>query len=584
MGLTDAAKIVQQVTDREGELQPLFGRFNTDYKRITSYKFEMTQKGGEAGGTYDNYTTNKPKTLINKIVGTLAKAPLHIQLEYDEDTKEGRKAKDNAERFVYGNIDLADTHFKNINLPSFQAQLAYHSTLYGWYAIRAFINLNDKEGEDKGYGIPRLAIWYMGGVSFEMGEDGPAWVCNKKIVPVSQAAAEWGYQGGTKKGTIAILDYWNDEHNMVIIDGKFVKTPQKGIHQLGHVPVIIVAAGSAPPMQSTTETDLIKYQGEGALAPNRESYDQFEHQMTYRSTIVAEGVHAPLGAYSKDGKMPFKRSPYGKARVTQLSTNNDEDIKPLSTPSMPQDADAQLAVINDEITMGGASDILSGIDSPGGSAKRAGLLGHYAAQALLSAPQEAMERGIEWMGRELLSQYSEGSFTGLKLRGRDWGKNRFKVDLKPSDVKGDWFPDASLHPDIPIDKHQLKMDAIQLVVAKLLSKESVRDTDLGIRDADLEQQKIDREEAMDFMPVKIRRWAAAILKDGGEENKELAMMILDEIERMKQPQTPSLPHPDLLRVILRLKREVWSNARCTVEVSRRNWRYTRATAETTQEL
>lgn len=539
MGLTDAKEIVKAVDERAKELKPLYDRFETDLKRVTSYEFKMPTKTTDAGATYDNYTTNKPKTLINKITGTLASAPLHIQLEYDKDTEAGREAKNNAERFIYGNIDLADTHFANMMLPTFQSQLAYYSSLFGWYAIRAWIGM-DKEN----YGLPMLAVWYAGNVTWVLGKDGLAEVCHKRKVPIRQAIAEWGYKGGTKKGDITIYDWWDGETNSVIIDSKFVKKPAD--HKLGHPPVIIVVAGNAPPVQLMEKKDSIKYWGESALAPNRSGYDQFEHQMTYRQTMVAEGTHAPMGVWSPGGKKELKRSPWGKDRVVQFDSDTGEKAEPLSTPSTPQDAELLLMVIDHEITMGGSANILHGIDDPGGSGRRAQILGRHAAESLLSAPKEAIERGIEWTGREFLTQYSEGSFKGLKLRGEGWNNEKFNVDLKPEDVKGDWYPDVNVMAQLPEDEHTKILDAIALVEHRLSSRESVMDTRLGVRDTDLEKGKIDREDAMELLPIKLRRMIGELIDDDPIGNKGLIKVFMDEIERMERPQpvpSPASPAP-----------------------------------------
>ena len=64
------------------------------------------------------------------------------------------------------------------------------------------------------------------------------------------------------------------------------------------------------------------------------------------------------------------------------------------------------------------------------------------------------------------------------------------------------------------------------------------DTQLGVRDTDLEKQKIRREMAMEFPPILLREMASELIKEGGEKNKALAQVFLDEIERMERPATP----------------------------------------------
>ena len=93
MSLRDKAKIIKAVEDRAKELNPLYERFDEYYKRITSYRFQMKVPSGDAGGEYDNLTTNKPRTLIKKSTNTLSKAPPHIQLGIDGEHEADRKAK-----------------------------------------------------------------------------------------------------------------------------------------------------------------------------------------------------------------------------------------------------------------------------------------------------------------------------------------------------------------------------------------------------------------------------------------------------------------------------------------------------------
>lgn len=510
--LRTETEIVDAVEEREPQLKPLKDRVEDDYAK---WRLEPYQLGKE----YDNYTSNEPRTLANKIIDILSSAPLQIRIPLQEEREEERKQLANAERFVYGVLNLADSRLQATLMPSIQGQLAFHSTLRGWLAIRAYIHKNSN-----GETIPDIKVWDILNTSWDMGGDSLPWVCHTRRITKSQAKAEYDVDLNIKGAKL--YDFWDDEIYAAIIGGEFVIKPFE--HGLGHIPILITTVGSVPPIQSEKFQDTLKDMGESIYASERNLFEPRNKLMTHLTTLVGLGVHAPIAVSSSGGQKTLERSPYYKGSVVQLDSDKGEKIDRIFEPTMPKDAAALLGTIQRELSMGGMPPIAFGelnFQLPGYGIN---LLTHAASSVLLPR-QRAMEQADEWLARELLTQYAKGGFGKLRLRGRDGSNEYFDVELAPKDVKGDWFPECKLLPVLPEDTAGKYAMAQLAVVNELLSKETARDKLLGVQDPDLETQKILREKAMNMPAIMLRRMAASLVADG---RPDLAQIFLDELDRL----------------------------------------------------
>jgi len=512
--LREAVKIIDAVNTREKELADLRTRVENDYKlwRLEAYRLGKP-------GEYDNYTSNEPRNLANKVIEKLASAPKQFRIPLDVDNEKKRRCKANAERFIYGCENLANSRLQSMLSPNIQSLSAFFSTLRGWIVKFAYIYKNEK-----GNTVIDIKLWDILQTTWELGASSLLWVCFTRMITKAQAQAEYDIDINGKE--TKLYDFWDDEVNAVIIDNKFVKEPQK--HELDHIPIIILPVGAVPFIQSAQITDTIKDTGESIYGSNRNVYPQRNKMMTYRSTIVGQSVHNPLAISSSGGHKTLERSPYYKGAVVLLDSDKKEEIKPIFTPIVPRDIDALDAHIMRDISIGGMPPIAGG--ELNFQLPYAGInLLIEAASSVLLPRQLAMEHAFNWMGRELLTQYAKGVFGKLRLHGRDGSNEAFDIELSPEDIEGDWFPETKLLPVLPEDKPSQYAMAQVAVQNDLLSPETASDVLLGIRDPDLEQQKIRRAKAKKLPFILLTEMAKDFYDEG---RPDIAQALLAERDKI----------------------------------------------------
>ncbi len=495
--------IITAVKQRETELQPLRERFENDYGlwRLTPYSLD--KKIGTIS-EYENYTTNEPKTLANRVIEILSASPLLIRIPLELDSEEKRKRKSATERLIYGAMNLANFRLQMLMMPPVQSQLASYSTFRGWYGMRVFFR-KDEHGEV----ISDIKVYDPLHLTWDIGEDGLSWQNHERTISKLQAKSEYKIETGSKG--VKIYDFWNKNVNAIIAGDKFVKKPTE--HELGHIPCLISFVGSMPFIQSEKFQDTIVDMGESIYTSNRGIYDSKNKQVTLLQTIVGLGAHNPLAVYSAGGRKPFEKSPYYKGAIIQLDTDKNERVEPLLKPEMPRDVGNLLNIVTKDLSMGGMPPIAGGELNFQLPYSAVNLL-MDAARSVILPRQAAMERSLEWMAREILTQYSKGGFGKLRLHGRDGSNQYFDVELTSEDVQGDWFPEVKILPSLPEDEPR-NVEMVRILnQEKMLSKETMQDRFLGVRDTDIENQKLDREDAYDMPNIRHRRMAAALMVEG----------------------------------------------------------------------
>jgi hypothetical protein len=472
MPYDDENEIVKMVDARDLELKELKNRFESDYKSWRLTPFQL----GKSADEYDNYTSSWPRNKADKITQILGYAPLKISIPKEDDKEQERKDKDTAERLIYGAFNLADERLSATVQPTVQQQTAWYSVNRGWVVWRFFVHF-----DDDGNLIVDIAIWDPLNTVWEVCPKGLLWACHKRPITKAQAEAEYNKNLGEKP---VIYDFWDNEKYKVIGNGETLLGDK---HDLDHIPIFIGMVGPAPFIQSGEFQDTIKDFGESVYASDRSLIPIINKLMTFRLTIIGQGAHNPLAIYSAGGRKSLEKSPYRRGSDVRLDTDKNEKIEPLFQPVMPKDTDPAMNVIQQELTMSGAISLLWGIDEAGGSGYRANLLTHAASTVLLP-PQRLMEQAYEWGARETLTQYKSGEFGKTRVRGRDNRGKKFDLELSPSDIKGDWYPDAELQPSLPFDE-AAKITMLKTAIdAGIYSGETAMEK-AGIQDVETEKER-----------------------------------------------------------------------------------------------
>lgn len=529
-------EIEKRVKERQDKTLELRNRFEKDYGywRLTPYN---------RGKDYKSVTSNEPRTLADKIVNTLSQAPYQIRIPVDEDLEGERENKSNAERFLIGMLNLINARFKALGYPDFIGQMVWHAVVRGWYGLRAYV-VKSKDGSTK----PRVDVWDMFNTHYDLAEDGLAWACHLRTASASQILSEYKVEITAKSATM--YDFWDDKINSVHFkvgstkgsSGNFVKTPTE--HGLDHVPVFISVTGATPFIESDQYQDTIKDVGASWIAANRELVEPINELYSDLLTIVARGTKIPMKAMSAGGKLTVDDSPWkldkAQGAFISLDTDKKQDLLPLIEPTMPRDAANIMNAFGALWQQGGLPKGAWGEIA----FQISGYLQHQLSQSMASVfglAGASVEAGGEWLCRELLSQYSQGGFKPVKVEGRD-DKNKYfgPIELKPVDVKGDWFPEFKLLYALPQD--EMERYAMARIAHEgdnpLLSDLTINEKILLLQDADLEEEKKLEQKANKLPPILLRRLAVALVKRG---RPDLAEEILKLLSQSGQPLAPTQP-------------------------------------------
>ena len=399
--------------------------------------------------------------------------------------------------------------------------------------------------DDDGDVISDIATWDILNFCWISGRRGLLWGCHHRKASIEDVMDQYPTDMNGKKfdlitskdgktlDGIDIYDVWNSKQEGVIIDGEYV---YKHEHNIGHPPIFILPVGSVPLIQSERFDDTIKDVGTDFTVNNREIYKVQSRIDTYFLELTGRAAKNPVVAEydsTKGGKpIDFGVAPNQKGAVIPMDIGKGQRLIGGVTPEMTRDAYAFRQEIARELSDGGMAPVSFGTGPFPDTAQGTNILVH-ASLTNIHPFVRTIERGYEWLATEFVSQWKSGKFGKIKLRGVDGSNRRFEIEPKPDDIDDSWQFKAQLIIDMPQDEMANVGMAVQVVEAGLLSIEEASEKYHLSMDTDLTQQKIDRAKVYDITLIKMKRVAAALIKDGREEE---AQDILDDIERVRNAQ------------------------------------------------
>jgi len=348
--LSGANEIMQAVSECARRTRDLRERMESDFSLWRLDPFQL----GKTQGDYSDVTSNAPAVLANRVIEILSDARLRFVIPLADEDEAARARLALTERFVQGALNLADQRLAGMVAPSVQQQLAWYTTLRGWYAVRVYLR------EDAaGCVVPDIAVWDVLNTYWGMGASGLAWACYRRYASAEQLRAEYGLETVPDEyGRVPVYDYWDDENEAVIVGGDFVLPPTP--HGLGRIPVLIGAAGAAPLVQSARYSDTLRNVGESVYANNRQLYPRQSEVLTYYLTITAMGARTPLVVYySGDTPPEFENNPYAKGNVIFLKKDKEE-ARELLKADLPHDARLLLDFLSGQVSLGGLPPVAYG--------------------------------------------------------------------------------------------------------------------------------------------------------------------------------------------------------------------------------
>ena len=450
----------------------------------------------DAGAGYYSYTTNSPRVFSDKVVSLLNDSALLVSIPDDlllgEDELE---VASNVERFWYGSLNMNDEKLLLLpKKPTIRSLMSWYSAVRGAFGTRVYVYK-----DDHGKTQPDIKIWDIYSMAYGADNDGVIWATRLFKMTKEQAEKEYGnIIGKYKQGaTIDGVEYWDREKYCLIIEGQLT---DKGFikHGLKYCPVAIIGVGSTPEVWQDDAVETTSHVGESVLAPARDIFPAMSKTFSDLVTMVRRGVKVPMGYWSNSGTKTIDHDIFQVDKAAVVPFQTDDKFLPLLPQTMPPDSTNAINIMMGEMQRATFPHNVYGEIG----VRLSGFALNQLRATIMTVVEpcvEAIERAYTIICLWLLEQYTSKSLPPIEVRGRTSKNAAFgypiAVQIKASDLKGNWHPEVRLEPKLPKDdpeKYQLAQMARDGDVP-LLSDKTIKSDILGIRDPDLEDDQIDHE-------------------------------------------------------------------------------------------
>jgi len=485
------------------------------------HEFKMPKEEGK----WESVTTNSAKILANKIMGLLASSWLQLFIDEGEGNKKSRKKITNTEQLANGCIWLSDR--EAISVPSgkkLQAALSTYAVLRGGTAVSVYWFTDDEGNPHCSIGKydPTFCQWIEG-------ESELLWFCYRNYVTKEfiqrayrkQLEDGFSYGNPDAYGRVLTYTFWDDQEWKVSINGNYVDA---GKHGLGYLPVNIRSCGTAPYIQSANYMDTMKYSWTSCFANNRDIYDLESKLLSIEASKAIESGKIKI-AGEWDSSRSNNKPPEGLEKLGYGSKTRNEIVLfdaakgqkfgGMVTPPSNEVVDQFLDRVRGMDIIGSIDPIAFGQMTRSGSGALAAEL-RAAALEFIYPFRECVQDTIIWIAEEIVKQFKNDKFKEVSLEGRDRKREKFRIKLKPEDVKEAYF-DCDLVPDKLRDKIQELGAAIQQVSYGLTSKRTARLQHNIVDDPDREQDIMDEELAAQDPLFRFKKMAKYFIDEGDDE-------------------------------------------------------------------
>ena len=510
--------VISLVEKHEGETSSLRQRFRDDYDlyRLSEYK-------GEEG--YEIYTSNEPMTYADKIIAWIIGAELIIRINNIEGPRSDREINDAKERFFIGSLRAADERLVLRLLTPVKDQLAFHSTVRGWLAGRALI-VKRKDGTsyvDVTPFDPLHTYWGMGSDNLE-------WICHKTSKTALQIETEYGIKlppdtGIGERGT-NVYDYYDQEINTVVMDGKVLKKPTP--HGCSCVPAFLNVVPTSPSIIVDEAPDeSLKYYGESVYKGDRDIYETWNFVMSVMKEMVARSKKQGIKVKSSDGSKTLDEDPFRQGSEVSLEMGR-EDVEPMGLMEMAKETGAYLGLIGSELQRGALPHSVFGelqfqLSGFAINSLRQGIL------TQLEPRMRAVEVAYKQIINLLNDQYATGAHQAIELSGRDNNRQYFSESISPDVIRNGGDPEITLAAKLPQD--EASVYALAQMAREgptpLLPDIFIRDEIMGLQNADRIDDSI-KEQLGERMLPKAALWTLmAAMENRGRP--QLAQFYYEEL-------------------------------------------------------
>ena len=483
--------IITLVESHADVTEPLRSRMDADHElyRLAPY---------DAGDGYQSYTSNEPQTYADKIISWMSGADLIVRIPPAGNPRNTREVNNDKERFIIGALKAADERLIRRLQPRLQDQLAWYTTLRGWYAGRALLVKNE-EGETHIDITPWDAMHTYWGTDSE----GLSWACYKVKKTRGEIESQYNVKLGTERmdeDGIDVYDFYDREDNYVAIPHRFIKKKTK--HGSMCVPVFLGPVGSNPLVQSlawSSIEDTVEDYGESVFKSTRELYEKHNFMMSVMLEMTARSRRQGIKITSRDGQKTLEEDPYKEG--TEISLSQGENVEPLGLMEVARETGAYMGMVSGEMQRGSIPHSVYGelqfqLSGFAINTLRQGV------ESVLGPRIIAIEHAYTQICNLLCDQYSSGAFTAVELSGRDNNRMYFSETITPERVKDGGTIEISMMARLPQDDMS-KYSMAQIAregPTPLMPDLWIRDNILGVQDADQTDDSIKEQIAERTLP------------------------------------------------------------------------------------
>jgi hypothetical protein len=492
--------IIALVEGHYDSTEPLRDRMEEEHAlyRLTPY---------DAGEGYQSYTSNEPRTYADKVMGWISGADMTVRIPHDGADADLREKNDQKERFLIGILRSADERLSSLMQPSLRDQLAWYTSLRGWYAGRALL----AKRED-GSTYVDITPWDPLHTYWGIGPDGLEWACYKMIKTKDQIFSQYNVKVDWESSQVAegscVYDFYDKEMNTIIVHNGDMDRPTFKIakkqmkHGANRVPVFIGPVGSNPLIVGLTSTDIqdtIADMGESVFRSTKDLYPKHNLMMSTLLELTARSRRQGLKVTSRDGSKTLDEDPYLEG--SEVSLAQGENVEPLGLLEVAKETGAFMSLVAGELQRGSLPHSVYG-ELPFQLSGYAINTLRQGVDTIVGKYLRAIEKAYQMMFSIISDQYASGAYKAMEVAGMDRNRIYFSEEITPDVIEGTGMVEVHLVGQLPQDD-MTKFSMAQIAregPTPLLSDRAIRDRILAIQDADQMEDAIKEQLAEKMLP------------------------------------------------------------------------------------
>jgi hypothetical protein len=473
----------------------LFARFEKDWSllRLNEHK---TPTG------YQSYTSNRPKTTLDKIIAWMSEANMVVRTSRSDDN-EANEAGSMLEMFFRGCMRMNNYRLNHTMVPELQDYLGWSIAARGWYIGRAMFNNVNWKGTK--FTSVEVEPWDPLHMAWDVDKYGTDYIARVMRMTPNSLKRRYGAEmlpavGENNSNSIEVIEYLDREHHVIVGPDEFITDPFQH-HTMGEygepcLPGFLGFQGATPFIQGIDSEDTNwEDVGESVMSQIRHTVDIQNRSMSDWMTLVRRAVKHPLIITSKTGKTRLLGDPYREGANINLKEGESLELAPEM--KMLADANAFIGVVGQELDQGSLSPIHFG-NSPFQLSGVAQNILKNGAQHQVMHRFKALGAAHRQIGNALKYGFLTGRYDVLQLQGNMGPvKAFFDKEFQPEMLAEAGFFDVSFKNQLGFEDPQMFATAQMMREGEipLAPDEYIWSEMLDVEDVDGWKASIDSQQA-----------------------------------------------------------------------------------------